>query len=57
MDGSSHGDADPDWLSWERGNLRGLPGRKRFVRVEKDPETGLDVNIYELVDDTDEWGV
>jgi hypothetical protein len=49
---SSPGNND-DYVRWDLGNVRGL-GRKRFVRVDLDPETGQEVKIYELVDD-DEW--
>jgi len=39
----------------ERKNIRGLGKRKRLVRVEVDPDTGHEVNVYEIVKD-DEWG-
>lgn len=45
---------NPEYTQWEKGNVRGLGKRKRFVRTEKD-ENGNDVNVYEVVDD-DEWG-
>lgn len=44
---------DPGYLNWERGNLRGL-GNRRFVGRDRDPVTGLEVDVYELADN-DEW--
>lgn len=44
---------DEDYAQWERGNIRGVGQRRRFVRVEKDAE-GNDVNVYEVEDE--EWG-
>ena len=49
-DGSRVG--DPEYLAWERGNIRGLGSRKRYVRTEKDPD-GNEVHIYEVEDE--EW--
>jgi hypothetical protein len=43
---------DQDYAQWDRGNIRGI-GRRRFVRRDIDPETGLEADIYELVDE--EW--
>lgn len=45
---------DFEYTQWDRGNIRGLGKRKRFVRVDKD-ENGRDVNVYEVTDD-EEWG-
>lgn len=44
---------DPEFLRWERSNLRGL-GRRQLIGREQDSITGGELNVYWLVDD-DEW--
>ena len=43
-----------DYAQWERGNIRGLAGRRHFVRIEKDAG-GREIRVYDVTDD-DEWG-
>lgn len=45
---------DQEYAAWERGNIRGVGKKKRFVRTETDAD-GNQVNVYEA-DDDDEWG-
>lgn len=45
---------DAEYAAWERGNIRGLGKKRRFVRTEQDAD-GNNVNVYEANDD-DEWG-
>jgi hypothetical protein len=42
---------DEEYARWERGNIRGLGSKRRFVGTDRDPETGQQVNIYEFTDD------
>lgn len=48
MAGFEAGDENRQWQA----DFRGLGGRRRFIRVEKDAD-GRDVYIYEV--DDDEW--
>lgn len=43
---------NPEYAAWDRGTIRGLGKRRRFVGTEKD-EQGREINIYEVVDE--EW--
>lgn len=47
--------SDAEYAAWDRGNIRGLGRRGRFLRTETDAD-GNQCNVYELVDD-DEWGI
>jgi hypothetical protein len=46
---------DQEYAQWERGNIRGLSAKRKFVGTDRDPETGQQVNVYEFQDE-DEWG-
>jgi hypothetical protein len=43
--------SDEEYARWERGNLRGLNAKRRFVGTDKDPETGQQINVYEFMED------
>lgn len=43
--------SDEEYARWERGNIRGLGSKRRFVGMDKDPDTGHDVNVYEFIED------
>ena len=45
---------NPEYAQWDRGNMRGVAKRRRFVGEDIDPATGKKVNVYEIIDD--EWG-